>query len=579
MKPLKAIILLIAALSLTNIAHSQQTLIRELPANRYNETLTEIGSRAEVLSVFPVYIERDLLFSEDTLFKIELNDDEFNITKKYINHRDINSLSFYGISGTNSLALSFLNDDIQGVLTINYHSYSIETHKGENYIVQLDNSVLQEDCDDLESSINQSQNDSVFQENRVTHEEIIPVDQLWDRFHDGNGDIKVLVLYTSNAANSVSNIVNTALLAEELSNQSFANSGINCKIEIVYIGKTDYEESSASTDVTRFRNTDEGYMDDVHTLRTKYAADVCVLLTDYNFSPCGRAYTIKARRDEAFCVVQAYYCSTNYYSFIHEIGHLTGCRHNPENDGSNSPYEYGHGYINSDKTWRTIMAYGNHCNDCPRIQFWSNPYITHNGETMGNTDSCNNAKVWNIRYSEVGAFENISSNVTITSATIPNSFNYGFIEATSNVGTSGNVSLNSGQSLTIKAGNEIVFLDGFEASAGSELNAYVSQQPATLYATAPAPPSINVATVRRIDATEIINTAVVYPNPTMDELNIRINGEEQPSKIVIMDIAGRPIMKLDNPTDVINISQVSAGIYFIDIEFANRSERYRIIKK
>ena len=46
-----------------------------------------------------------------------------------------------------------------------------------------------------------------------------------------------------------------------------------------------------------------------------------------------------------------------------------------------------------------------------------------------------------------------------------------------------------------------------------------------------------------------------------------------------MDIVGRPIMKLDNPTDVINISQVSAGIYFIDIKFANRSERYRIIKK
>ena len=42
---------------------------------------------------------------------------------------------------------------------------------------------------------------------------------------------------------------------------------------------------------------------------------------------------------------------------------------------------------------------------------------------------------------------------------------------------------------------------------------------------------------------------------------------------------GRPIMKLDNPTDVIKISQVPAGDYFIDIEFANRSERYRIIKK
>ena len=579
MKTVKEILLLVVVILQTNIAISQQTLIKELPTNRNDETLTEIGSRAEVLSVFPVYIERDILFSEDTLFKIELNDDEFNITKKYINHRDINSFSFYGISGTNSIALSFLNDDIQGVLTINDHSYSIETHQGKNYIVQLDNSVLQEDCDDLEISSNQSQNDSDFQENRGTYEEIIPVNQLWDRFLDGNGDIKILVLYTSNAAYSVSNIVNTALLAEELSNQSFANSGIYCKIEIVYIGKTDYVESSSSTDVTRFRETNDGYMDEVHSLREKYAADVCVLLTDYNLSTCGRADTIKASRGKAFCVVQAYYCSTTYYSFIHEIGHLMGCRHNPENDGTNSPYEYGHGYINSDKTWRTIMAYGNHCNGCDRIQFWSNPYITHGGESMGTTDRCNNAKVWDIRYGEVGAFENIISNVTISSATIPSSLNYGFIEATSTVGTNGNVSLNSGQSLTIKAGDEIVFSDGFETSAGSELNAYISQQPSTLYAPEPTPPSINVAHVRRIDAIEIINTVVIYPNPTMDELNIQTNGKEKPLKMVIMDVMGKQIMILDNPTDVINISQVPTGIYFIDIEFANRSERYRIIKK
>ena len=175
--------------------------------------------------------------------------------------------------------------------------------------------------------------------------------------------------------------------------------------------------------------------------------------------------------------------------------------------------------------------------------------------------------------------QNISSNVTITSATIPSSLIYGFIEADSNVGTNGNVSLNSGQSLTIKAGNEIVFSDGFEASAGSELNAYISQQPAYLYATAPTPPSINVATVRRIDATEMINTVVIYPNPTMDELNIQTNGKVKPLKIVIMDVMGKEIMVLDNPTDVINISQVPTGIYFIDIEFANRSERYRIIKE
>lgn len=107
MKIIKKISILLAVLIQTNIAMSQKTLIKELPTYRNDEILTEIGSRAEVLSVSPIEIERDILFSEDTLFKIELNDDEFNITKKYINYRDINSFSFYGISDTNSIILSF----------------------------------------------------------------------------------------------------------------------------------------------------------------------------------------------------------------------------------------------------------------------------------------------------------------------------------------------------------------------------------------------------------------------------------------------------------------------------------------
>ena len=94
MKPLKAILLLIAALSLTNIAHSQQTLIMELQTNRNDEILSEIRSRTEVLSVFPIAIEKNILFSDDTLIKIELSNNEFYITKKYVNYRDVNSFSF-----------------------------------------------------------------------------------------------------------------------------------------------------------------------------------------------------------------------------------------------------------------------------------------------------------------------------------------------------------------------------------------------------------------------------------------------------------------------------------------------------
>ena len=561
-----------------NISMSQQLLIKELPSNRNNATLREIESRPEVLSVIPVEIDKNILFLNDTSFKIELAEAKLIITKKYINYRDVNSFSFFGISGTNSLILSFLDDDIQGTFSTNNKAYAIETHVGKYYLVQLDHGSMHENCDNLESNpaqeayennhLKEVDNDSISNNNQYSG----------NRYHDGSGDIKVLVLYTSAAENSVSNIFNTVLLAEEESNISFVNSEVNCKIEIVYIGKTDYEETNSTTDKNRFKTTDDGYIDEVHILRDRYAADVCVLLVNYNDGICGEAYTIKARRDEAFCVVKALGCATGYYSFIHEIGHLIGCRHNPENDGNNNPYDYGHGYIYPDGGWRTIMAYSTYCNGCIRKQYWSNPSITYNGVPMGTTNRCNNAKVWNIRYSEVATFKNIYNNVTITSTATPGSLNYGFIEAESNVVTSGNIILNSGQSLTIKAGNEIVFSDGFEASAGSDLDAYIAQQPATLYTTSPVQTPIEVAPVRHINASRVKNSVVVYPNPTMNELNIRTNSDDRPSKVIIMDVIGRPIMKFDNPADLINLSNISKGTYFIEIVFKNHSERYRIIK-
>lgn len=535
------------------------------------------------MSVFPIAIENDILFSEDTLFKLELNGQVFPVSKKWLKIRDVNSYSFYGQGDSNNLMLSFLNEDIQGVLTIDNHSYSIETYQNECYIVQIDNTILHEDCDGLDMSVVQDVGNDRLQEMEESGVEIISSEHVMNRFHDGSGDIKVLVMYTPAAANSVSNIVNTAYLAEELSNQSFDNSSIACKIEVVYIGKTDYVEVGSQFDVDRFQGTSDGYMDEVHSLRDKYAADVCVLLTDYHLSTCGRATRIKANSDSAFCVVQAYYCSTAYYSFIHEIGHLMGCRHDYEMDPRYSPYEFGHGYINPDKTWRTIMAYPNECQGCDRIQYWSNPYVIYHGETMGTTSLCNNAKVWNIRYEEVGAFESIATNVVISSNTIPNGLNYGFIEASSRVETSGNTILQSGQELTIKAGEEIVFSDGFESSAGSELNAFVSSSPATmLYVTLSDQPVMEVSPVRQIDANLSERVVSVFPNPTTNDLCIHNKGTDAPQRINILDIWGRIILP-DIPMNLlstsVDLSQLPSGIYFIDVEFANRHERFKIVKK
>jgi hypothetical protein len=79
------------------------------------------------------------------------------------------------------------------------------------------------------------------------------------------------------------------------------------------------------------------------------------------------------------------------FSIAHEIGHILGARHDRHTDALDSPFPYGHGYVNGTK-WRDIMSYQGGCEGCPRIPYWSNPRITYNGEPTG-TDANDNARV------------------------------------------------------------------------------------------------------------------------------------------------------------------------------------------
>jgi hypothetical protein len=60
-------------------------------------------------------------------------------------------------------------------------------------------------------------------------------------------------------------------------------------------------------------------------------------------------------------------------------------------DNNDSPFVYGHGYVNSDK-WRDIMSYKAGCGGCPRIRHWSNPRVLYKGEPTG-TPAADSARV------------------------------------------------------------------------------------------------------------------------------------------------------------------------------------------
>lgn len=164
------------------------------------------------------------------------------------------------------------------------------------------------------------------------------------------------------------------------------------------------ESSSFSTDLSRFRNTADGVMDNIHNSRNTTRADVAVLVIN-NASSCGLASGIGSTAATAFAAVH-WDCATGYYSFAHEIGHLQSARHEIATDPSTSPYAYGHGYRyepSSGSRWRTIMAYA--CTaGCPRLNFWSNPNINYNGVPMGIASSADNQRVLVNTKAAVAAF-------------------------------------------------------------------------------------------------------------------------------------------------------------------------------
>ncbi len=398
-------------------------------------------------------------------FVLEYRNKSVQIKKDKIQFRDSNSYSFWGSSDNGeTIFLSVLNENIQGILEDTDGVFSIETIRPNLYaIIDFDYSELE------------NQHSEQYLQNKEYKQTTKQLTQLAQSTQglNSNCKIRVLVLYTSQALGHVSDIKNTIFTAIDATNTSFANSNINYRIELAYMGLTNYVESgNYRVDLNSFVSKNDGNIDAVHSLRNKYAADICILLT-YEKNTCGIASGIGGGADNAFCIVSVYNnCATANYSFGHEIGHLLGCRHDIAVDNTNTPFPYGHGYINSSKTWRTIMAYGNGCNNCPRKNFWSNPDVSIGGIPTGTENLQNNARVWNEQAYTIMGFRQPENNISMVSGDIENS-QYADIIAKQNVNI-GALNIKSGQSLHVKASREIVLSSGFSVENGAEFSASIT---------------------------------------------------------------------------------------------------------
>ncbi len=205
--------------------------------------------------------------------------------------------------------------------------------------------------------------------------------------------IDILVAYTPavrQASGGVTGVESLINLAEFETNQSYSNAGAPVGIRIVHSYETDYvENGSSSTDLSRFRSTSDGNMDEVHVARNTYGADACTLLTNSG-SACGVGYLMtnvtNSFKTSAFNVTLRS-CATGNLTFGHELGHNFGFAHDKGNAGSASkPYAYG--YRTPNNQYRSVMAYS----PGQRVPIFSGPDGAWQGQVMGVPGSEDNAR-------------------------------------------------------------------------------------------------------------------------------------------------------------------------------------------
>lgn len=204
--------------------------------------------------------------------------------------------------------------------------------------------------------------------------------------------VDVLTVWTP-AARSAAGGTNAMLalidLAVAEANLSYGNCDAGLFLRLVHAAEVEYTESgSISTDLSRLRSKNDGYMDGVHTLRNAFGADAVSLISNSG-GACGVGYlmtNVSASFESSAFNVTRRSCATGNYTYAHEFGHNFGCAHDPDNAGSSS-HNYAYGYRTPNNLYRSVMAYS----PGSRRPIFSSPLHFWNGYVMG-TQTQDNAR-------------------------------------------------------------------------------------------------------------------------------------------------------------------------------------------
>lgn len=219
-----------------------------------------------------------------------------------------------------------------------------------------------------------------------------------------NTRIDCMIVYTPASrdyANAASGINNFVSLAMQLAQLGMDNSLVEITMRLVHSALVNYTESgSSNTDLSRLTNTADGYMDEVHTWRNTYGADLVHLFTKVDDTG-GLGWLLTSTAGNAafaFCLGRVQQVSWTTTT-VHEWGHNMGCHHRKDQPTQPGPglfsYSAGWRWVGNDSAkYCSIMSYKDDFGGATptQVEYFSNPSVLHKGTPTGHAADGDNAR-------------------------------------------------------------------------------------------------------------------------------------------------------------------------------------------
>ena len=219
------------------------------------------------------------------------------------------------------------------------------------------------------------------------------------RTSGGNPLIRVLVLFTPAARTTGMNMNNLANMSRGQWLTAQSNSAVQSTLQIVAVQQLNFventEEETIFADINALTNNAQAQQ-----WRDQFEADVVILLTNGIYPGIGGVVAnIGPNNGQAYGIVQVAN-ATATFTFIHEVGHLFGARHQIAADPTPGD-AHGHDWQRTTGWWfwRKTNRYGSimrtQQQGRTRVAHFSNPLRTHQSQATGVKGTSHNARVIN----------------------------------------------------------------------------------------------------------------------------------------------------------------------------------------